>query len=391
MEFQWLEVCGVMHLLVLSEAFYPETSGGAHVRWRSCQLAVERGHDVTVFTPHAEGLERSESVDGVEIRRPFPVKPDSVPVYSPIAVVTRIAASVLFFVYLCWWLRNRNIDGLHSASHLTHWIGRMLSVLYDLPLVSFVGYTPSVEANPSLSPQLLLERVNFRFFMGKSVFCRTPQTKEVIERYTDGTVSVLHGILNQKRIIDSVPVMDRDQRRDDLGVDDDEILLAYVGRLAPLKNPVGAIKVLSKLPSEYTLVIVGDGDEREAVGQAIHEHNLKDRVRVCGILPHEEALETIAAADALLFPSRAESYGAVVFEALTLNTPVFARPVGAVPAVDHPRLHVGSIDEFPQLISDTTLESSEGLDTETLELFSMEQYTNGILDAFEDRISNENI
>lgn len=377
-----------MHLLVLSEAFYPETSGGAHVRWRFCQLAVERGHDVTVFTPHEDGLAKSETIDGVEIRRPFPVKPDSVPIYSPIAVVTRIAASVLFFVYLCWWLRDRDVDGLHSASHLTHWVGKGLSVLYGLPLVTFIGYTPSVDADPSLSPQLLLERVNFRLFMGQTVFCQTPGVKAVIERYTNGTVAVLHGILNQKRISDAVTAADRDQRRVDLGVDEDDILLVYVGRLAPLKNPVGAVEVLSKLPSEYTLTIVGDGDERVTVEQAAREHDVENRIEMCGTLPHKEALATISAADALVLPSHTESYPTVVFEALALNTAVFVTQVGIVPTIDHPRLHVGTLDEIPRLISETAIESADGLDTEALERFSMERYTDGLLGAFEERCRN---
>ncbi len=305
------------------------------------------------------------------------------PIYSTLAVVTRIAASVLFFIYLCWWLRDRDVDGLHSASHLTHWVGKALSVLYDLPLVSFIGYTPSVDADPSFSPQLLLERMNFRFFMGKTVFCQTPGVKTVIERYTDGTVAVLHGILNQKRITDAVSTADRDQRRADLGVDGNEKLLVYVGRLAPIKNPVGAVEVLSELPSEYKLSIVGDGDERETVEQAARELGVENRVQVCGTLPHEEALATISAADALVLPSHTESYPTVVFEALALNTAVFVTPVGIIPTIDHPRLHVGSLDEFPRLISETTIESADGLDTETLERFSMERYTDGLLGAFE--------
>ena len=372
-----------MHLLVLTEEFYPETSGGAHVRWRFCQLAVERGHDVTVFAPREGELSKSETVDGVEICRPFSVKPDSIPVYSPLAVVTRIAASVLFFVYLCWWLRNQDVDGLHSASHLTHWIGKVLSVLYDLPLVSFIGYTPSVKVDPSLSPQLLLERMNFRFFMGKTVFCRTPGVKEVIDSYASAEVTVLHGILNQNRIESTMSKTNVDQRRADLGVDDCNILLVYVGRLVPIKNPVGAIKVLSELPSEYTLAIVGDGNERENIKQAVCEHDVNDRVQICGMLSHEETLRTVAAADAFVLSSHAEAYPTVVFEALSLNTDAFVRPVGIVTAINHPRLHVGALDEFPRLISETTIESSDGFDTETLERFSMEQYTDGLLGAFE--------
>lgn len=378
-----------MHLLVLAEDFYPNTRGGAYVRWRFCQLAVDRGHDVTVFTPHTDGLARAETVDGVTIHRPFPVKPDSVPTYSPLAVITRIAASVLFFVYLVWWLREQEVDGLHSASHLTHWVGKALSVLYDLPLVTFVGYTPSLEPEPSLSPQLVLERVNFRLFMGDTVFCRTPEVQGVIERYTDGPVRVLHGILNRERITEIASTVDRDQRRSELGVGADETLLVFVGRLVPIKNPVGAIEVLAALPADYTLAVVGDGDERDAVDRAVREHGVEERVRLCGKISHQEALTTIAAADALVFPSHSESYGAVVFEALALNTPVFATPVGAVPAVDHPQLHVDTVDELPGIISQSSIVSSDGLDSDILDRFSMERYTDELLNAFEEHSTSD--
>jgi glycosyltransferase involved in cell wall biosynthesis len=107
------------------------------------------------------------------------------------------------------------------------------------------------------------------------------------------------------------------------------------------------------------------------------------------MLLHEETLATIAAADALIFPSHAESYGAVVFEALALNTTVFATPVGAVPAVDHPRLHVGTVDELAEIITQSSIESADGLDTETLERFSMERYTDELLGAFEGRTAHE--
>jgi len=372
-----------MRLVVLAEDFYPNTSGGAHTRWRFCQLAAERGHDITVFTSRERGLTKSEVVDDVEIRRPFRVKSEEKPVYAPISVLTRIVASILLFGYICWWIRDQDVNGLHSASHLTHWIGKALSVLHDLPLVSFVGYTPSVVADPKVTPKLLLERANFRLFMGQTIFCRTPHTKDVIKRYTNAKVEILHGILNRERITSAISEMNPSQKRANLNVGKDDTLLVSVGRLVPIKNPVGAIKVLSELPNEYTLVIIGDGDGRESVEQAAREHGVEDRVRICGTLPHEEALETIAVADALVFPSHVESYGAVVFEALTLNTTVFARPVGAVPAVEHPRLYVGTLDEFPRLISETMINSPAELDTETLERFSIEQYTDGLLNAFE--------
>ena len=372
-----------MHLIVLSEDFYPKTSGGAHIRWRFCQLAVERGHDITVFTPHERGLAKSEVVDGVEIRRPLRVKPAGKPVYSPISVITRIAASILLFVYLGWWLRDQDVDGLYSGSHLTHWVGNGLSFLYDLPLVSFIGYTPSVIPNPSFTPKILLERVNFRLFMGDTVFCQTKGVRDIIEARTEGEVSVLHGVLNRERIISAISETNRDRKRADLSVDDDETLLIYVGRLVPVKNPTGSIEVISELPAEYTLAIVGDGDERKAVNEAIREHDVENRVQMCGFLPHEETLATILAADALILPSHVESYPTVVFEALSLNSAAFVTPVGILPTIEHPHLHIEELNKFPGTIAETAINSSDELDDDALARFSMERYTDELLDAFE--------
>lgn len=374
-----------MNLIVLAEDFYPNTSGGAHTRWRFCQLAAERGHDITVFTARESDLPKSEIVDDVKIRRPFRVKPEGKPVHAPISVLTRIAASILLFGYICWWLRDQEVDGMHSGSHLTHWIGKTLSILYDLPLVSFIGYTPSVVQNPEITPKLLLERLNFKFFMGETVFCQTPNAKSVVETYTDSKVEILHGILNRKRITSAVSRMNPCQRRIDLDIDENDTLLVYVGRLVPIKNPVGTIEIFSKLPDEFTLAIVGGGEERKSVERAIHKYDVEDRVRVCGALPHERTLQTIAVADGLLVPSHVESYPTVVFEALSLNTAAFITPVGIIPTIDHPRLHVGSLDEFPRMITDAAIDSPAELDTETLERFSMERYTDGLLGAFEER------
>jgi hypothetical protein len=162
-----------MRLLVLAEDFYPNVSGGAHARFRFCQLAVRSGYDVTVFTPAREGTDSHETVDGVEIRRPFPAKPASTPAYATLAILTRTVYSFVLFWYLLWWLRGRRFDGIHSASHSMHWVGKLLSLAYRLPLVSFVGYTPSANGSFHFRPNFVRERVNFRLFMGSHVFCRS--------------------------------------------------------------------------------------------------------------------------------------------------------------------------------------------------------------------------
>lgn len=371
-----------MKLLVLAEDFYPNTSGGAHVRWRFCELAVERGHDVTVFTTRDDGTARSEVVDGVEIRRPFGAVPPGVPVYHPVAVVTRALSTVLLLGAILWWLRDEEVDGVHSASHLTHWLGAVVSRARRVPYVNFVGLTPSSRPEPPRSFKYLLEQLNFGLFMGDVVFCREPRVREALARRVDGDVRLLHGCLHTDRIERAAASAAPAAIREEFGVGPDERLLAYVGRLSPLKRPTAAVDVVAELPPHASLVVVGDGDERERVVERVRRRGLGDRVRLAGRRPHEETLRIIAASDALVVTSEHEAYPTVVFEALALGSRVFAPPVGILPTVDHGRLHLGSVDELPALIEATDGRPTAALDRPTLERFSLARYTDDLLGAF---------
>jgi len=372
-----------MNLLVLAEDFYPNVSGGAHARWRFCQLAVERGHDVTVFTPRRPETPKRETVSGVDIVRPFKAKPGGVPAYATSARVTRAAFSVVLCCYLVWWLRRRAFDGVHSASTSLHWVGKVLSTLYGLPLVTFVGYTPSISEDPRWTLQFVRERIIFRLFMGDVVFCRVQPVKEVIKDLTPSDVAVLDGILNAPRIRDASESVDRADVRKRFGVGPEQKLVVFVGRLVPIKHCRGAIDVVERLPDDYRLIVVGDGPERDPLVEAAENRGVADRVKFGGELPHDETLGCIAAADLLLLTSEEESYATVALEALALETPVYATPVGVLPEVDNPRLALGPVERLPSLIRERSLESSSGLDEPTLARYSMERYTDSILDAFQ--------
>jgi glycosyltransferase involved in cell wall biosynthesis len=58
---------------------------------------------------------------------------------------------------------------------------------------------------------------------------------------------------------------------------------------------------------------------------------IADRLEFSGAVGHDEVREAYAGADALVLPSRGESYGLVVTEALAHGLPVVATSVGGVP------------------------------------------------------------
>jgi glycosyltransferase involved in cell wall biosynthesis len=91
----------------------------------------------------------------------------------------------------------------------------------------------------------------------------------------------------------------------------------YVGRVAVEKN----IEAFLSTTHPGTKVVVGDGPARVAL-EAKHPE-----VRFMGSMFGEELASAYAAADVFVFPSRTDTFGLVMIEALACGTPVAAYPV----------------------------------------------------------------
>jgi glycosyltransferase involved in cell wall biosynthesis len=374
-----------MRLVVLTEDFYPSVSGGAHEQWGLCRIAAERGHDVTVFTSQTPDTPAREVVEGVDVRRPFAATPFGVSPAGSVGLFTRLFHSALLFAYLLRWLRGREIDGLYSASNTLHWVATALANLYRLRSANLISYTPTLDPDEASRPRRLLERLSFAYALGPSVLCRTPAVRDVVVESVgpDTDVEVVHGILDPE-CVRAGATADHGSIRTEL-LDDGDYLLAFVGRLTELKRAPEAVRALAALPPGYRLAVVGDGPDRERVRSTVEELGVGDRVQLLGELPHEAALAVLAASDALVLPSRTESYSTVALEALALGSTVFAGPVGVLPAVDHERLVVVSDDDFADAIAATTIErSATPLDEATLRAYGMDRYTDAVLDRFEE-------
>ncbi len=91
----------------------------------------------------------------------------------------------------------------------------------------------------------------------------------------------------------------------------------YVGRVSYEKNIEAFLSL--KLPG--VKVVCGVGPREEALKAQFPE------VRWLGVLPREELRHIYAAADVFVFPSRHETFGLVMLEAMACGTPVAAFPV----------------------------------------------------------------
>ena len=108
----------------------------------------------------------------------------------------------------------------------------------------------------------------------------------------------------------------------DLPVDSDRPVVLFVGRLNYYKGVQYLVDAMSGVDAD--LLIVGDGDRRNALERRAHERGVEDRVTFLGKTPDELLHRCYRRADVFALPSVApsEAFGIVQLEAMAYGTPV---------------------------------------------------------------------
>ena len=168
-----------------------------------------------------------------------------------------------------------------------------------------------------------------RWFCNAAACTITP-TPEMAQRLTangvTNAVPCLHGV-NTERF----------RPRDKNFVDLPRPIFLYVGRVSPEKN----VQAFLNLDLPGTKLVVGGAsggmkqDELEALYPDVH---------FAGVKMGDELAKYYACADVFVFPSRTDTFGLVLLEAIASGVPVAAYPVtGPIDVVTDPK--VGVLDE----------------------------------------------
>ena len=136
---------------------------------------------------------------------------------------------------------------------------------------------------------------------------------------------------------------ERSGARNALGLPLEAPVLLFVGRIQPLKGPDVAVRALAELGRPDAILLVvggasgteGNAEERK-LRQLVQELGLAAQVRFVAPQPHHILSTYYRAADAVVVPSRSESFGLVALEASACGVPVVASGVGGLlTLVDH--------------------------------------------------------
>ncbi|MCK4477294.1 glycosyltransferase family 4 protein [Candidatus Bathyarchaeota archaeon] len=135
-----------------------------------------------------------------------------------------------------------------------------------------------------------------------------------------------NGVDPQKYSPEQVGEEKRKEIRESYGINDDNQMILFIGRLVWIKGVDKLIMamphVLQKVPSAK-LVIVGLGDMEGHLENMVRGLKLGDAVKFrFEFVPEEERIAHYAACDLAVFPSLYEPFGIVALEAMSMEKPV---------------------------------------------------------------------
>ena len=316
-----------LHIDVVTETFPPEVNGVAMTLGRLTTGLQSLGHTVQLFRPRQfrretaqhNGSFNEQLLPGVHL-----------PMYRDLQLGLPAAARLTEN-----WRRQRPDVVYVATEGPLGWSAVRCAARLGIPVVS--GFHTNFHTYSKHYRLGWLEPVIQRYLrsLHRHTDCTLAPTDTLAEQLRQqhfGRVEVL------QRGVDTAlfnPQRRSTELRQQWGVSTDELVCLYVGRIAAEKNieeAAAAVCALRRPFPKVRFVLVGDGPLTHKLR---HRH---PEFLFCGTRIGEELARHYASADLFLFPSRTETFGNVVTEAMASGLAVVAYNRAA--AAEHIRHNV---------------------------------------------------
>ena len=308
-----------MQILFCNYEYPPIGGGGGVVMGAMATELVRRGHDVTVLTSRAFGLEPDTVQDGVRVVR--------VPVFFRRQLAVANLPSMAAYLPMGYWRglrlgRKRPFDLINTHFVVpTGPLGDRLAARLGIPNVLSVHggdlYDPSKPSSP-----------HRHAFLRSAIAGMLGRADAVVAQSRDTSLNVsrIYGVRRQVELIPlgiARPPTGIQSARGDYGIPGGALVVATVGRLVPRKSTSQLMTLLAKAPEKNIyLLVVGDGPDTAAILQAARDNGVTDRVRMLGQVTEREKFAALAAADVFVSTSQHEGFGLMFLEAMSVGLPV---------------------------------------------------------------------
>ena len=229
-------------------------------------------------------------------------------------------------------------DLIHSHYWLSGRLGNLAQELWDRPHIAMLHTLGEVKNRTGVGQPESELRIAAEKKLLKTchrILAPTDREKNSLMRYY-GVCEEKIGVVPCGVNLDLFQPQDKQAARKQLGFDQKDLILLYVGRFEPLKGIEGLLEAVSHLKRlrRLRLVLVGgDGDEApesRLLKQKATNLGIDDKVLFAGRVDQKYLPPYYSSADVLVISSHYESFGLVGLEALACGRPVVSTPVGAM-------------------------------------------------------------
>lgn len=124
--------------------------------------------------------------------------------------------------------------------------------------------------------------------------------------------------------------VDRDKKRKELGLKDNDIVLLSVGELSRRKNHIVAIKALGKIKKNKNIfyLIVGEGSLKNYLKKECRKLGIERQIKFLGY--RKDVYELCKVADIYIFPSQREGLGIAALEGMAAGLPLVSANINGI-------------------------------------------------------------
>jgi glycosyltransferase involved in cell wall biosynthesis len=206
--------------------------------------------------------------------------------------------------------------------------------LWKLPAVQLIGFSHTfVRVNKKdVLHRMLYNRVN-------ELICLTERQKQNLLQHLPVKESVIKVIPNGVNTERFNPRLRSEKVRRDLGADENETLIAVVGRLDVQKGQLEMVEAAAEMKNKnipFKMFFIGKdtpgvGAASTEIKALIAERGVSDFVKL--IDHREDIAQVMASLDIFVLPSYEETFGRVVVEAMASQVAIVATDAGGVPDI----------------------------------------------------------
>lgn len=155
------------------------------------------------------------------------------------------------------------------------------------------------------------------------IICITEEVKEVLKsklQLPENRLEVINNGISLSEIKEC-----KAYNKTDFGFSTEDKLLVMVAGFRTEKDQDTLIKCIKILPSNYKLILVGDGERKSILESLIKEENLQDRITLLGI--RNDVISIIKMCNVAVLSSHWEGFGLAAAEAMACGVPTIASDV----------------------------------------------------------------